>query len=194
MSPGGTAARCNIAETAIDDIPERKTLLRAARIGSGRALDVGMGDCACMSLLLAAEGFEVTGIDRSSRAVHEARKDAVKRSLKGSFVARRANAEQMPFADEEFDVVLAYRSLHHANGGVERVIHEMHRVCKPGGDLLIAEYNEQGRREFEPPSDGGNLSRRIEVALRGLTCSVRRIELKHYTLFVSHKRNVAHSQ
>jgi ubiquinone/menaquinone biosynthesis C-methylase UbiE len=171
----------------MDDLQERRTLLRAARVKAGRALDVGMGDCACMSLLLAAAGFEVTGIDRSSRAVHEAREIAQKRRFKGSFAARRANAEQMPFRDGEFDVVLAYRSLHHA-ARVRQSIREMYRVCRPGGDLLIAEYNEQGRKEFEPPPDGGELSRKIEGALRDLACSVRKIELKRYTLLVSQKR------
>jgi ubiquinone/menaquinone biosynthesis C-methylase UbiE len=153
---------------------------------AGLALDVGMGDCACMSFVLAAAGFDVIGIDTSSQAIHGARASAGKQTFKGSFIARRANAERMPFGDGEFDVVLAYRSLHHAKN-VERVLHEMHRVCRAGGDLLIAELNDGGRRKFEHPLDDGALLLKIKKTLQSLGCSAKEVEMKHHTLFVSHK-------
>jgi len=40
----------------MDDVSARRMLLKASGIEAGRALDVGMGECACMSFLLAAEG------------------------------------------------------------------------------------------------------------------------------------------
>jgi ubiquinone/menaquinone biosynthesis C-methylase UbiE len=139
-----------------------------------------------MYFVLAAEGFDVIGIDTSSQAIHVARASASGRSLKGSFVARRANAERMPFGDGEFDVVLAYCSLHHAEN-IERVLREMHRVCRVGGDLLIAELNDGGRRKFEHPLDGGALLMKIKKTLQSLGCPAKEVETKHHTLLVSHK-------
>lgn len=74
----------------MDDVSARRKLLKASGIDAGSALDVGMGECACMSFLLAAKGGDVIGVDRSSQAVHAARQAAADRRFRGSFQARRA--------------------------------------------------------------------------------------------------------
>jgi ubiquinone/menaquinone biosynthesis C-methylase UbiE len=53
---------------------------------------------------------------------------------------RVADAERLPFADSEFDVVHSEDSLHHMRSP-ERALAEYRRVLKPGGAVLIIEAN-----------------------------------------------------
>jgi ubiquinone/menaquinone biosynthesis C-methylase UbiE len=52
---------------------------------------------------------------------------------------RNADARAMPFADGTFDVIVSSLMLHHAGGSADRnqVLHEMARVLKPGGTILL---------------------------------------------------------
>lgn len=137
---------------AMDDLEGRKELLRISGLKKGKILDVGMGDCGCMALFLARRGFRVTGIDHSSWAIHKSRKEAEKFKLKGSFRAKRAKAENIPFEDGSFDAVFSYHSLHHMKN-LTRVIGEMARVCKMGGLIVISDLHWKGRREYEHKPD-----------------------------------------
>lgn len=137
---------------SMDDLDGRKALFQASGLKGGRVLDVGMGGCGCMSLFLAKRGFDVIGIDHSTRAIHEARKNLCKKRMKGTFVARLANAENLPFKDNEFDAVIAYHSLHHVDN-VKKVVNEMFRVCGKNGLILISELNDNGRKAYEHECD-----------------------------------------
>jgi ubiquinone/menaquinone biosynthesis C-methylase UbiE len=126
---------------SMDDLAGRKALIKTSGLKEGRILDIGMGNCGCMSFFLAKRGFDVIGIDRSPNAVHESRKDAKKEKFKGTFKAKLANAENLPFEDGEFDAVFAYHSMHHIDN-MKKAIDEMFRVCKQGGFILIAELHQ----------------------------------------------------
>lgn len=133
---------------AMDDLEGRKELLKLSGLKKGKILDVGMGDCGCMGLFLARRRFEITGIDHSSWAVHKSRKEAARFKLKGSFQARRAKAEKLPFEDNSFDAVLSYHSLHHIKN-IDKAIKGMYRVCRQGGLIVISDLHSRGRREYE---------------------------------------------
>jgi len=51
-----------------------------------------------------------------------------------------ADAEQLPFENETFDLVHSKDSLHHMSSP-EHALAEYHRVLKPGGSALIVEAN-----------------------------------------------------
>lgn len=53
---------------------------------------------------------------------------------------RVANAEQLPFEEDSFDLVHSKDSLHHMTSP-ERAVVEYRRVLKPGGTVLIIEAN-----------------------------------------------------
>ncbi|MDA8422759.1 MAG: class I SAM-dependent methyltransferase [Nitrospiraceae bacterium] len=163
----------------MDDIAGRKALLEASGLTKGRVLDIGMGDCGCMSFYLARRGFQVVGIDSSSKAVHEARETAARRKCSGLFSAKRANAEQLPFERCEFDAVIAYNSFHHMNG-VGKAISEMFRVCKDKGLVIISDLHDN-----EPGS--GELLQKIERLAAGRAKNVRTIRTKHNTVFMCRK-------
>jgi ubiquinone/menaquinone biosynthesis C-methylase UbiE len=170
----------------IDDLAGRKTLIKASGLKEGRILDIGMGNCGCMSFFLANRGFDVIGIDRSPNAVHESKKDAEKEKFKGTFEAKLANAENLPFEDGEFDAVFAYHSIHHIDN-IEGAIDEMFRVCKQGGFILIAELHEKGLKEYEHKYDSGELLKKIEKFLSKYTKSIQKIKTKYNMMFICRK-------
>ena len=62
----------------------------------------------------------------------------------------RATAEDLPFDDQSFDVVLCIQVLEHVDDP-PRVVRELHRVVKPGGRVLAATH---GTYPYHPdPAD-----------------------------------------
>lgn len=112
---------------------DRPMLERVDLSGARNMLDVGCGE-GRFCRLLAARGLRTTGIDPAASLVGQARR------LHPEGDYRVAGAEQLPFEDESFDLVLAYLSLIDIPD-VKAAIGEMTRVLRPGGHLLIANLN-----------------------------------------------------
>lgn len=170
----------------MDDLDGREALIKASGLQAGRILDIGMGDCGCMSFFLAKRGFDVVGIDHSPNAVHDSREDAKKRKFKGTFEAKLVKAEELPFTDNEFDAVSAFHSVHHMDNR-EKVIDEMFRVCKKEGFILIADLHEEGRKAYEHDSDNGEFLKRLEKSLVKYTKSIKKIKTKYNMMFICQK-------
>ncbi len=163
----------------MDDISGRRALLRASGLKKGRILDVGMGDCCCMSFFLARRGFDVVGIDRSPHAVHEARMRSAKTRCSGSFTARKASADRLPFDHEAFEGVIAYNSFHHMDG-IGKAVREMFRVCKNKGQVIISDPHDNG-------PESGILLRKIERLLAGQAQSIKELSTRHNRVFICRK-------
>ncbi|MCX6568049.1 MAG: class I SAM-dependent methyltransferase [Candidatus Aminicenantes bacterium] len=170
----------------MDDLKGRKELLKLSGLKRGRILDVGMGECGCMSLYLARRGFEVTGIDTGSWAVHKSRKAVEDKRLKGSFVARRIDAAKMPFEKNSFDAVFSYHSLHHMKD-MPKAVDEMFRVCRRGGLVVVSDLHAWGRKEYNHRPDDKFLSR-IEKQLRKHAQSIRMDKTQINMMFVCEKK------
>ena len=170
----------------MDDIAGRKRLLETSGLKQGRVLDIGMGECGCMSFYLARRGFHVVGIDRSPKAVHDSRKSAAKKRFKGTFTAKKANAERLPFHHDEFDAVVAFNSFHHMDN-IRKVIYEMFMVCNKGGLVLISDLHEEPQKASDRESDNGSVQKRIEVQLTKMTTSIRKVSTKHNMMFICKK-------
>jgi len=170
----------------MDDLKGRKQLLGLSGLRRGRILDMGMGDCGCMSFFLAKRGFDVTGIDSSSQAVHKCKEEAKHKKVKGSFRARRMNAKKTLFEDESFDAVLSYHSLHDM-ADPDKVIKEMFRVCKKRGLVVISDLNARGRREYEHAPCERFLPN-VERRLRKYAKSIRKAKTDINEMFVCEKK------
>lgn len=73
-------------------------------------LDIGCG-IGYVVALYAAGGAKVTGVDIAARSIELSQK---RLSLFGlSATLKKANAEDLPFANESFDLVTSYGVLHH---------------------------------------------------------------------------------
>lgn len=111
-------------------------LLEAARLTNGsRALELGCGP-GHISKLMADRGAKVTGVDLAPRMVE------VASQLYPSIEFKEANAEQLRFDADTFDVVLVNFSIHHF-ARPEKACAEIRRVLKPGGRFVFAGPIEQ---------------------------------------------------
>ncbi len=98
-------------------------------------LDFGCGT-GWTSLFLAKAGYDVTGVDISEDAVNLARERAIEEGVTGAhFIV----ADYEGFvASREYDYVLFYDALHHAEDEQEAV-HAAWRALKPGGAMFAFE-------------------------------------------------------
>jgi SAM-dependent methyltransferase len=99
-------------------------------------LDVACGT-GVTSLAAARRKATVTGIDFSSNSLVRARERAAFENLNITF--QGANAEELPFDDESFDVVLSTFGAQFV-GNQESAAQEMVRVCKAGGRIGLANW------------------------------------------------------
>ena len=74
---------------------------------------------------------DLTGVDASNHAIEL----AAARNLNATL--RPANVHDLPFAENNFDFVLSLDVLSHAGVDDSLATHEMHRVLRPGGCLLL---------------------------------------------------------
>jgi len=105
-----------------------------------RILDVAAGT-GTSSAALARTGATVVALDFSAGMIDEGRR----RHPKIEFV--EADAEKLPFGDDEFDAVtisFGLRNVAHPKAALA----EMYRVLKPGGRLVICEFSKPPQALF----------------------------------------------
>lgn len=102
-----------------------------------RILDVGCG-AGFFSVLLAKEGYQVTGVDLTPDMIENARILAAEEKTACDFLVM--DAENLSFADESFDVVIS-RNLTWTLPDVKSAYREWVRVLKKGGVLLNFDAN-----------------------------------------------------
>lgn len=102
-----------------------------------RILDYGCGT-GVMGIALATLGFQVAGFDLSDTGIEVAKTAAKKAGVEQRTVFEVANAQQLPFADNSFDLVIGKAVLHHVIK-YEGCGPELHRIMKPGAEALFLE-------------------------------------------------------
>jgi ubiquinone/menaquinone biosynthesis C-methylase UbiE len=104
-------------------------------IKKGKVLDLCCG-AGTNTVYLAKEGFEVTAIDISQRAIEYAREKAKHANVKINLMTQ--SFVDLSFVDEEFDFVFDMGCFHHVEiVDRSKLIKGVHRVLKKGGDYLL---------------------------------------------------------
>ena len=121
--------------------------LFAQQLAAGkRVLDVACGS-GYGSALLAEVAQQVVGVDIASDAVCYAKE----RYARPDFV--RADCIALPFAEEQFDLLVAFEIIEHLSDS-QTFLEELRRVVKPQGRLLLSTPNKlyytQDRGEVNP--------------------------------------------
>jgi ubiquinone/menaquinone biosynthesis C-methylase UbiE len=114
-------------------IPE---VVRFDRWRDKQVLEIGCG-LGTDAINFARAGAHYTGVDLTERSIELVERRFAYESL--SATLRTADAENLPFADNTFDLVYSHGVLHHTPD-TGRAINEAHRVLKPGGTAMVMLY------------------------------------------------------
>lgn len=116
----------------VDEI-EKWLVFSMLKTESGKALDLGCGT-GNYTLELRRRGFDVIGLDASEGMLKVARSKGL--------TCVRGDAHRLPFPDTSFDLVLSvtmFEFIHEP----EKVVSEIYRVLKPGGEVVIGTMNDR---------------------------------------------------
>ena len=101
--------------------------------GVKRVLDLGCG-LGRHAVYFAKQGFDVSACDLSREAVASLQTWAEAEGL--PVRAAQADMTALPYADGAFDAVFAYHVISHTDtAGIRKIIGEIARVLRPGGEL-----------------------------------------------------------
>jgi len=129
--------------TELENLPKKlatlgalKVLSKLCSISGGKVLDVatGSGDFTDTLMKTLKEYDSFVGIDISRKDLESAKKRFRDKPVK----LIEMKAESLEFDDNSFDTVFMAYSLHHLER-TDKVLAEMRRVLKPGGNLIIQE-------------------------------------------------------
>lgn len=151
----------SFSPTAIFTTPVAAHLVKFAEINSGDVvLDVGTGT-GVVAITAARAGARVTALDLTPELLEQARENA-HIAQHEEIVWTEGDAENLPYPDASFDVVLSQFG-HMFAPRPEVAIAEMHRVLKPDGRIAFATWPPEhltGRvftfvAQHSPPSPHG---------------------------------------
>jgi len=113
----------------------------------GRILEIGTGKGRFLAALL-KKVPSVTTVDLDPAEQRLARMNVAFEGMsrKARFV--HADAAHLPFADARYDAVVSMNAVHHFEDW-KAVLEEALRVLKPGGKLVLADFNDNGFRVFD---------------------------------------------
>ena len=116
-----------------------------SKAASTKMLDMGTG-MGRHTMLMAQEGYDVTGTDYSATCIEQAKNWAEAEGLDISF--KQASAESQPFPDQSFDGIICYAVLYYLPlDKFILAIKEMHRLLRTGGSAFIMVKNDRDVRK-----------------------------------------------
>jgi len=146
----------------MEDLPKRLASSNAGKIAkklgvisAGKVLDVGTAGGGFIDTLIktlkAYDSF--VGIDYCPSDKSKKDMEAAGKRLEGRTVQfLQMNAENLGFEDESFDTVCISHSLHHL-ASIDRVMTEMKRVLKKGGNFILQEVYCDGEQTEAQKAD-----------------------------------------
>lgn len=113
-------------------------------------LDLGCG-VGRHSLLFAKRGFEVSACDLSKEGLDRLNKLSKEGGL--NITTKECDMLSLPYKDKSFDCLIAYHSIYHSDDeGIRKVINEIKRVLKAGGEAFIS-FNTKNGTSYKDPEN-----------------------------------------
>ena len=134
-----TQAKAFAANPWVTDEERINRLVAAGRLtGKERVLDIATGP-GYIAEAFARAAQEVIGVDVTEAMLAIATERTQQHGV-SNISFRIGDAANLPFENEEFDLVVCRLALHHMqNPG--RAVREMARVCRPGGRVLVEDIH-----------------------------------------------------
>ena len=110
-----------------------------------KVLEIGCG-MGSHSSILAQHASELVSIDITQKAVDTTKKRFELFKVMNAKVLR-VDAENMPFADNEFDFIWSWGVIHHSSN-TKKIVSEIKRVLKPKGMAQLMIYNKNSTRYY----------------------------------------------
>jgi len=140
-SPVGTPGFFKeLEEYRFDKLRYLPKLVNFAGYKNKRILEVGCG-VGIDLVRFAQNGAIVTGVDLAPQSIALAKKNFEHHGLSGDL--RVMNGEALEFDDEQFDMVYAHGVIQYT-ANAQKMIDELYRVLKPGGEFIGMLYNRKG--------------------------------------------------
>lgn len=130
--------------------PAFQALIMSGEMKPGRALDVGCGRGE-NAIMLAKNGFDVTGIDLVKDAIADANSKAIERHVKVNFVVGDVLKMDRLFREGEFDTVID-SGLFHVMTDEERPVfaRQVHSVLRTGGKYFMLCFSDKEPAGYGP--------------------------------------------
>jgi len=109
----------------------------ALNVAGKQVLEIGLGE-GSESERLIRQGAHWSGVDLTAESVDRVRTRLAVRELSYCEL-RQGSVLDLPFADDTFDMVFSHGVLHHVPD-IKQAQREVHRVLRPGGELVIMVY------------------------------------------------------
>jgi ubiquinone/menaquinone biosynthesis C-methylase UbiE len=146
----------------MEDLPKRlassnavKIAERLGVISAGKVLDVGTDKGGFIDTLIKTlKGYDsFVGIDYCPTDKSKKDMESAKERFEGEPVQfLQMNAERLQFEDESFDTVCISHTLHHL-AGISKVMTEMKRVLRKGGNFILQECYHDGEQTEAQKAD-----------------------------------------
>jgi SAM-dependent methyltransferase len=109
----------------------------ALNVDGKKVLEIGLGE-GSESERLIRRGARWSGVDLTAESVARVRTRLTLRQLSYDEL-QQGSVLRLPFADSSFDMVFSHGVLHHVPD-IKQAQREIHRVLRPGGELVIMMY------------------------------------------------------
>lgn len=126
-------------------IPEIHSFAQFTRFNGQKVLEVGVGASTDFIQWVRA-GAIAYGIDLTQEAISHAQHRLDLYNLKAEDI-RVADAENLPYVDNNFDLVYSWGVIHHSPNTI-KALEEIIRVLRPGGKAKIMIYNRHSILSF----------------------------------------------
>lgn len=111
--------------------------IESLNVAGKQVLEIGLGE-GSESERLIRQGAQWSGLDLTSESAARVRARLTLRSLPYKEL-RQGSVLDLPFANDAFDLVFSHGVLHHVPD-IMQAQREIHRVLRPGGELVIMLY------------------------------------------------------